>query len=181
MGETDALLQDAHRFGPAAPDEEYVYGACAPGWHSAAAHETCVEQWISEMQSMGIERVCCLVAAGEESGTNLAAYRESFGDRQTLHAPIPHSRLAEPEGLEGEILPFLDEAVAEDEPVVIHCLSGLGRTGQVLAAWLVYDRGYHPETAIEVVRQVGRDPMDAIRRGNATEEELLALLAEFLE
>lgn len=178
MGRTTALRHDAHRFGPAVPDEEYVFGSCAPGWHAAAGHETCVRAWIADMQSAGIERVCCLLAAeeSEATGANLGSYREAFGADRVLHAPVPNHRLVHPELLASEILPFLDEARNSGEPVVVHGLAGLARTGQVLAAWLVYDRGYHPEDAVETVREMGRDPSDAIRYGNATEAELFELL-----
>ncbi|MEK0178332.1 hypothetical protein [Microcoleus anatoxicus] len=35
------------------------------------------------------------------------------------------------------ILPFLASANSRGERVVFHCAGGIGRTGQVLAAWLV--------------------------------------------
>ena len=178
MGETEALLLDAHRFGPAAPEEEYVYGSCSPGWHAAADHERCITEWIANMESAGIERVCCLMAGhpSEVRKTNLEAYRRAFGSERVLHAPIPQRQLADPALLNSEILPFLHESRRAEEPVVVHCLAGLGRTGQVLAAWIVDHRGYHPEEAVETVRKMGRDPVDAIQAGNATKEDLLELL-----
>jgi hypothetical protein len=126
--------QDAHRFAPAAPHEEHVYGACSPGWHSAADHRTAVEQWVAFMQEAGIERVCCLLSL--------------------------------PPG----------EA---DERVVVHGLAGLGRTGQVLAAWLVAHHEYRPHEAVDTVREMGRDPAVAIEGGDATHHELLDMLGEF--
>lgn len=42
------------------------------------------------------------------------------------------------EALTGKILPFLLEADKQSEKVVVHCSGGVGRTGLVLAAWLVY-------------------------------------------
>ena len=59
---------------------------------------------------------------------------------------------------------------------MVCCLAGIGRTGQVLTAWLVYDRDLGPERAVETVQEHGRDPMDAVRVGNATEDELYELL-----
>jgi hypothetical protein len=94
MGTTQALHQDAHRFGPAAPDEEYVYGSRAPGWHAA----------------------------------------------------------------------------------VVHGLSGLGRTGQVLAGWLAYDRGYRSDRAVRIVQECGRDPTITVTDRTVTEQDLFELL-----
>lgn len=176
MGDTEALLQDAHRLGPAAPDAQYVYGSCAPGWHAAADHETCIYEWIDDVQAAGIERVCCLIAADEDDQANVGIYREEFGPDRTLHASIPTHRVATPKRLQSEILPFLEAGKANGEPVVVHGLSGLGRTGQVLAAWLAYDRGYRPERAVRVVQEFGRDPADTVREGPATRDELFELL-----
>jgi len=171
-------LQDAHRLAPAAPDEEHVHGACSPGWHAAADYETCLAEWIEDVRSAGIERVCCLMVAPStgRSPANVCAYESAFGADRVLHAPIPNGELVSRSLLEGEILPFLHDAKRADEPVVVHCLAGLGRTGQVLAAWLVADRDYRAEEAVRTVRRTGRDPSDAIRRGNATEDDLYELL-----
>jgi len=178
MGGTDSLIEDAYRLAPAAPDEEYVYGSCAPAWHSAASHDTAVQQWIDDMQAAGIERVCCTLAAAQDEAldANLGAYREAFGADRVLHAPIPDHRVGDEQLFEETILPFLEESVVADEPVVVHCLDGIGRTGQVLAAWLVSDRGYHPQEAIDTVQQLGRDPTDPVARGNASEDDLVAFL-----
>ena len=178
MGETDGLTQDAHRLAPAAPDEQTVYGSCSPGWHSAGEHTVCVHEWIEDMQSAGIERVCCLLPGSQldTEGANLHLYREAFGQKRVLHAPVPDHHLVDETLLADEILPFLDSASRADEPVVVHCLAGIGRTGQVLAAWLVYDRAYHPKQAIDTVLELGRDPYDAVNHGNATRSELYQLL-----
>lgn len=178
MGGSDLLVGDGHRFGPAEPRENYIYGSCAPGWHSACDHETAIDAWIQFVQSQGIERVCCLLA-GQQLDThdaNIGRYREAFGHDQVCHAPIPDSRLVDRETLEETVLPFLAESVATASPVVVHGLTGVGRTGQVLAAWLVAARDYDPEPAIETVREMGRDPYAIVDREFATEEELFGLL-----
>ena len=178
MSDLRPLVNDAHRFAPAAPDDSLVYGACCPGWHSAAAHETAIDQWLSFMDDQGIERVCCLLPGRQldSHGANVSRYRDAFGDDAVEHVPIPDLHLADGETLREDILPFLDDAVAAEEPVVVHSLAGIGRTGQVLAAWLVHGRGYHPPEAIDTVRQMGRDPMEPIEEGTATRLELLDVL-----
>jgi len=169
----DTVENYAHRFAPAAPDETFVYGACAPGWHSAASHEDALEDWIAFVQDRGIQRVCCLMAGIDRPDEgNLAHYRDAFGYENVRHVPVADGHLADADVLQTEILPFLDESIERDQRVVVHGLAGIGRTGHVLAAWLVHARGYRPPAAIDAVRETGRDPREAIRRGNATLAEL---------
>lgn len=172
---------NAHRFAPAAPDEDYVYGACSPGWHTAASREDALADWIGFMRARDVERVCCLLSGSQLDGPGgpLEVYRDVFGSESVRHAPIPDARLADPLLLEQDVLPFLDDAVEAEERVVVHCLAGLGRTGQILAAWLAHDRGYDPDEAIETVEEMGRRPDEPVRVDNATEQELRDLLALF--
>ncbi|WEL17018.1 Protein-tyrosine phosphatase [Halorhabdus sp. SVX81] len=172
-------MDDAYRFAPAAPEEEYVYGAAAPGWHSAVDHETAVSAWLEFMRDRGIQRVCCLLPGGGSDGCryNLDRYVAVFGADNVIHAPLLDRRLGDTTVLEDTILPFLEASVRREAPVVVQGLSGLGRTGQVLAAWLVYGRGYGAEPAVETVEEMGRFPEEPIEDGPTTEEELLDHLA----
>lgn len=173
--------KDAHRFAPAAPHERHVFGACSPGWHSAADHRTSVEQWVACMQDEGMDRVCCLLSLppGEREESSLGLYREVFGSENVRYVPLADRRLVDSGRLGGEIVPFLSDSVEADERVVVHCLSGLGRTGQVLAAWLVAGHGYRPHEAVDTVKEMGRDPAIVVDYGDATRHELLEVLSEF--
>ena len=178
MNDSGPMVADAHRFAPAAPEEEVVYGACCPGWHSVGSHEAALDQWIAFMQESDIERVCCLLTGRQLDAhdANIGRYRDAFGPENVLHAPVPDHRLADPSTLEDDVLPFLSAADSDDAPAVVHCLAGIGRTGHVLAAWLVSDRDYDPHRAIETVRELGRDPLEAVEHGNAMRQDLLELL-----
>jgi hypothetical protein len=171
----------AHRFAPAAPNEDTVYGACCPGWHSAASHEDSLADWVEFMRHNDVERVCCLLPGRQLAGSqsNIARYRAVFGDDGVCHAPTPDHHLVDEPLLADRILPFLEDAVATDERVVVHCLAGLGRTGQVLAAWLAHDREMGPDRAVATVEEMGRHPRDAVNAGNATEDDLRALVSTF--
>ena len=181
MGPTRHRRVDAHRFAPAAPDEESVYGASCPGWHTTTERDSAIDDWISFMQDRGIERVCCLLSGDQLAGTdaNTDYYRDAFGPERVRHVPIADHHLADVETLEEQILPFLETAVDREEPVVVHCLAGIGRTGHVLAAWLVAGRDYDVVDAIETVQEMGRSPAEAIESGNARHGELYELLATF--
>lgn len=163
------------RFAPAAPEESIVHGAAAPGGVGGDAGD--VEDWIEGVQSRGVERVVCLLSDVQLRRYHalLDAYRRAFGLDAVEHVPVIDHELATESQLDAALL-ALQRADAAGEPVVVHCLAGIGRTGQVLAAWLVAERGYDPGDAIRAVRRTGRQPAEAIAAGNATDAELLALL-----
>ncbi|MFB6171014.1 MAG: dual specificity protein phosphatase family protein [Haloarculaceae archaeon] len=162
----------------AAPEESIAHGACRPGYAPGTATDDPVGPWVESMREAGIERVCCLLHAPQLARylDLIGEYEQAFGPDRVHHAPIKDYHLADPETIDG-IVSFLREADRAGEPTVVHCAAGLGRTGQVLAAWLVRGRGYEPDEAIETVESMGRSPREAIRCDNATERDLRNLLA----
>ncbi len=146
-----------YKFAPASPTETIVFGAARPGY----THEQ-VQDWITFMQQQGIQRVCCLLDDDQLSryANLLSCYQQAFGDDYLLWAPIPDFQLATQDTLTQRILPFLAIAHQQNEKVVVHCAGGIGRTGQVLAAWLVR-QGAKPRDAIATVKKMGRNPQEA--------------------
>jgi atypical dual specificity phosphatase len=90
-------------------------------------------------------------------------------DFEVLHLPVVDLTPPNPDQL-AEALAFIDRQRAADRPVVVHCLAGQGRTGTVLAAYLIR-AGSPPDRAIATLRQVCPLAVENDRQ--------LAALAEF--
>jgi len=162
-------------FGPARTAERTAYGARTPD-----ASPSSIFEWAEFMRGQGVTRVCCLLDAGQLAGFPVdleAEYKRLFGATGVLMERVADHHLCSRQALRGNILPFLHAADTGGERAVIHCWGGNGRTGHVLAAWLVAARGLSPMEAIEAVEATGRLPQEAVLAGNATFEELIELLA----
>lgn len=154
-------------FGRIAPAEP-VFGVCRPG-HLGES----LDEWTETLSTGNVGRVVCLLSESEARRYRLPdAYADRF---ETTHAPIRDRHLPDADVLETAI-DAIRTAESNGNGCVLHCNAGLGRTGVVGAAWLASARGYDPVDAIETVENAGRSPREAVRCGNATLNELLALL-----
>ncbi len=148
-----------HKFAAASETELIVFGAARPGYRDAE-----IAEWIEFMQGHNIDRVCCLLPDSQliRYRDLLGTYRDIFGYKRVCWAPIADFELVDRDILLDRILPFLASANNKDERVVVHCSGGIGRTGQVLAAWLVSARGLSNQQAILAVKKTGRNPYEAV-------------------
>jgi protein-tyrosine phosphatase len=146
-----------YKFASASPQESIVFGSTRPGFKQ-------VQAWIEFMQSQEIKRICCLLATSQlvKYANLLETYQQTFGTAQICWAPIEDFHLVSLEVLLSQVLPFLIAADQNQEKVVVHCSGGIGRTGQILAAWLVAGRYFSPQSAIVAVKQTGRNPYEAV-------------------
>jgi protein-tyrosine phosphatase len=167
------------RFSAAGDEEAHVFGAQRPGYNSTAPiSDAEVTSWIEWMQRKGVKRVCCLLEdqLSLYESDLLEAYKYSFGEQAVCWAPIKDFCLADETLLVETALPFLSDSVRRGEPVVAHCSGGIGRTGHVLAAWLVYGRSMTNDGAIDAVIRQGRNPYEAEGSGDPGKAKLHSLL-----
>jgi protein-tyrosine phosphatase len=148
-----------YKFAAASADESIVFGAARAGYSDRQ-----VRDWIEFMQARDIQRVCCLLSPDrlDRYSDLLGIYRSNFGIDRLCWAPIEDFKLPDPQLLIDRILPFLDLADRSHEKVVVHCSGGVGRTGVILAAWLVARRGLSPKSAISTIKRTGRNPSEAV-------------------
>ncbi|MCG8352892.1 MAG: dual specificity protein phosphatase family protein [Chloroflexales bacterium] len=157
------ISNPVHGFAAAAPDEPTVFGARRPGFPFPVVSTATVNDWMTFMQAQQIRRIVCLLPQRQLVGYDhlLETYAQRFGKHNLCWAPIEDFQLADVATLTQVILPFLAAADRSGERVVVHCSAGIGRTGQVLAAWLVGFRGMSNAAALATVRQSGRNAYES--------------------
>lgn len=120
-------------------------GVLNPERHGSSSPEV-LENDLTWLRAQGIEAVLTLT---ETPLTADVLSRHAF---TVLHLPITDLQAPTP----GEIrraLEFIDQQRARERRVVVHCLVGQGRTGTILAAYLI--RGGHSVAeSLEAVRAV---------------------------
>jgi len=62
---------------------------------------------------------------------------------------------------------FIDQQIRNGRPVMVHCAAGKGRTGAVLAAYLVKNRGLKADEAIEKIREMRPGSVQSISQETA--------------
>ena len=149
-----------YKFAPAERHESIVFGAARPKYNQKS-----VEQWIEFMQSQEIQRVCCLLPREQLTRYPidlLETYQQKLGSKSVLWCPIEDFQLPQSSMLIKQIIPFLIYSDCHQQKVVVHCSGGVGRTGVVLACWLVAGRGFSNREALSTVLQNRRNPYEAV-------------------
>jgi len=168
-------------FGAPLPAEELVFGARRPGYPGKFVQRHFVEEWIAYMKKQEVSRIVCLLSEEElgyypaETGGLLQIYADAFGKDDVLWAPTADRQLCSAESIK-HICYFLYKGVSAQQKTVVHCSAGLGRTGQVLTAWLLYFHAMPERKALRTIEALNRSPREPVFYGNASEADLLRML-----
>ena len=82
----------------------------------------------------------------------IAADTSNMVELVDMFEPVPDFTPPRLEQIQ-RMIEFIDQQTGERKPVVVSCYAGIGRTGTVLACYLVH-RGQEPAEAINRVRQL---------------------------
>lgn len=93
---------------------------------------------------------------------------------ESLHLPVPGSYPPSQEQLDRGVA-AIAEALACGKRVAVHCGAGLGRTGTLLAAYLV-SQGVDSEAAIEQIRGIRPGSVETLEQEQAVHEYARRLL-----
>ena len=96
--------------------------------------------------------VTCLVTLTEQNLDQAALSRHGL---RNLHLPV-FDREAPTVNQAYMLLIRMQRLLEQGEVLAVHCKAGLGRTGTIVAAWLIRDGGLSAATAIQRVRMVNR-------------------------
>lgn len=124
---------------------QVLAGTSRPGGRYGADRDGI--QLAADLGWLRVQGIGALLSLTEAALDAPALERHGFA---VLHIPVVDMTPPSPAQL-AEALAFIDRQRAADRAVAVHCLAGQGRTGTVLAAYLIRG-GASPERAIAELR-----------------------------
>ena len=116
--------------------------------------------WADDARALRKEGVTAVVSL-----TLRPALPEPPPGLRVLHVPVPDMTAPSQEQLLRAVR-FLREEVAAGGAVAVHCFAGIGRTGTVLAAWLVSE-GREPDAAVAELRELRPGSLETLEQEHA--------------
>lgn len=114
-------------------------GCSRPGAHGASIADD-----LAVMRDHGIRSIVSLTESP------VLAHELETAGLDTLHLPVDDFHAPTTQQML-RALAYIDASLAENMPVAVHCLAGQGRTGTILAAWLLRS-GLSADDAIAEIR-----------------------------
>jgi atypical dual specificity phosphatase len=127
-----------------------------------------VDEWVAASgRPMTMQQLRWIKSRGIDAVISLTEYPlprewiEQLG-MEYAYFPIEDHSAPDPETLK-EIVDKILAMVSGGRRVLVHCAAGLGRTGTVLAAYLVASKGLSAEEAISAVRRLRPGSIELIQ------------------
>ena len=124
-------------------EEGQLAGSARPGWMGDLATDLLL------LHTAGVRAIVGFL----EPGTTLDYTAHPAVTFETLVLEVEDHTAPPLEAIERG-LAFIDDCLARGQPVVVHCLAGIGRTGTLLACYLARAHGLDGEAAIQRLRAV---------------------------
>ncbi len=110
---------------------------------------------IIRIKSEGIKALLCLAEEDELRFGSIEEYKAILNEYgiELKHYPIEDFGAPSLEGII-ECVEWIEKKLKENKKVLVHCVAGQGRTGTIIACFLVKEMGVSSEEAINHVRSI---------------------------
>jgi hypothetical protein len=89
---------------------------------------------------------------GTKAVVNLIESQDAYDAEETLWEPIKDAAPAPSLDWLKQVVEFVDAQRRKGSTVYVHCANGVSRSGMVCAAYLMYERKWDRDTALEFLR-----------------------------
>ncbi len=109
---------------------------------------------LEDIKKEGIKNILSLITEQELFDYGVSDLKSIFQSNNLnhLHISILDQRVPSIPQLE-LILDWIEDKISRNEKVMIHCVGGLGRSGTIVAAYLMKKESFNKESAIQKVRE----------------------------
>ena len=157
--------------------KDQLMAGCYPG----ALEPELADLQLANLLDAGIRHIINLMEPHEKTwyGKSLVPYMDQINrlaDQRQCSVtferwPIKDLSVPTPEKM-GMILDSIDALLAENRPVYVHCLGGIGRTGTVISCYLIRQGLAKGENVLSVLQDLRNNYADSQRQSPESDEQL---------